>query len=112
MSESDSNKLDRILSGIEHLNNKTDKTNVKIEELTEAINKLKSENAHLKNTITMLELKIHYQENQLRRNNVIIYNLEENETETWEQTEHLVNSFVQKYFAMELQTRDIESQDR
>lgn len=112
MNDSATSKLDQILKGIDLLNKKTDNTNIRIEELTTAINILQCENDSLKTKLNTLEAKLEYQENQLRRNNIIIYNMAENETENWLQTEEKVKDFVKQVCNIELQGKDIERAHR
>lgn len=109
---SESAKLDQILDGIAKLDIKTDNTNRKIEQLTQTINGLKTENLLLKDRITKLEEKLDYQENQMRRNNVIVYNLEENDSENWNQTEEKVKLFVKGFYEIELTDKDVERAHR
>ncbi|KAB0800782.1 hypothetical protein PPYR_06521 [Photinus pyralis] len=106
------NKIDLILLKLNDLDSKTDVTNNNVALLSSTIEELKNENTCLRQQVHLLEDRIDYLENQSRRNNVIFYNVEEHEKETWETTESNVRQIIHKEYGMQIHDTEVERAHR
>lgn len=73
---------------------------------------MKEENFNLKKQVKELENKVDYLENQSRRNNLVIYGLQEDNAESWQDTENKARAFVSDFFKITLEERDVERAHR
>ncbi|XP_061722599.1 uncharacterized protein LOC133529028 [Cydia pomonella] len=62
---------------------------------------------NLKEKLENQEKRIYYLEKQARKNNIVIFGLEETET-SYETLENIIINFVREYFSLELDHRDIQ----
>ena len=70
------------------------------------------ENSELRQMVSELRQKIDDLENRDRRNNLVLYGLEERNQETWEQTEGMVMEFLLNHLHLKLDSNEIERAHR
>lgn len=78
---------------------------------TGKIQDLETSMHHVVNRLECLERKVDYLENQIRRNNIVIYGVHEENRERWEETEDLVRRVVAQ-IGIDLVDSDIERAHR
>lgn len=107
-------KIDKILQGIAVLDEKSNATNIKLEEFTKQISVLQQENADMKRTILKLETKLDYLENQTRRNNLVIYGIPEDteDNESWDDARQKIIEVITQFYGLKLNNWDIERAHR
>lgn len=104
--------IERILSTVERIEKKLDTCVQEIKALKERVNNIESDNKQLTSVTKKLEEQIDRLENQARRNNIIIYGMQEKDTENWNETEEIVIKFVKEKLQIGLEEFQIERAHR
>jgi chromosome segregation ATPase len=101
-------EISQISEDLADVDEKLEKCNVAVEVIHEDLGSVKGQNVELKDKqhnicskidtvekrLVQMENKLEAFENQGRRNNLVLYDIPEEDSETWEQTEQKVRGFV------------------
>lgn len=96
-------KLEDILNIVQRTEQKVNTCFDEIRKVNNRITNLEKENTELKKQLLKLEDRVDQIENQSRRNNIIIYGVQEKQSENWEETENIVKDIFNKYFKLKIQ---------
>lgn len=104
--------IEKILNTVERLEHKLDSCVIEIKLLKDKVKVVEDENKQLLNVTRKLEEQVDRLENQSRRNNIVVYGVQEVEEENWNKTENILINLIKEKLKINLQEQSIERAHR
>lgn len=104
--------IEVILNTVQRLEQKLDSCVLEIKILKEKVKVVEDENKQLLDVTKRLEQHIDKLENQSRRNNIILYGVEEIVNENWDKTEEMLINVIHEKLGIDLRDNQIERAHR